>query len=341
MNILSRGPKPAAELTYDERVQQQIEQYKSVEKMHAGLSPMFSYWQEKHFAWKLRDVMGYKNFIDFYARELIQGAKDSGFGRFISFGSGDAAVEVQLAGYMIKQGFTDFELECLELSEFQKERADRNIAEAGLTGKVRCVLGDFNKWTGEKDSYSGVMAHHALHHVLDLEHLFDSIKLAMHDRGRFVTCDVMGRNGHMKWPEALEVIERLWLTLPEAKRYHHILKRIDHQYVNWDCSKQGFEGIRCQDILPLLVERFDFPVFLGFGCLVDPFTSRGFGWNFDVNDSCDTAFIDLVEHLNETLIDVGHIKPTRMFASMTKYAVENPKHYKHWTAQFSVRDPSV
>jgi len=33
----------------------------------------------------------------------------------------------------------------------------------------------------------------------------------------------------------------------------------------WDCSKQGFEGIRAQDILPLLVKKFSFRSFLGFG----------------------------------------------------------------------------
>ena len=44
----------------------------------------------------------------------------------------------------------------------------------------------------------------------------------------------------------------------------------------------SFEGIRAQDILPLLVERFTFDEFIGFGNVIDPFVDRSFGPNFDI-----------------------------------------------------------
>jgi hypothetical protein len=83
--------------------------------------------------------------------------------------------------------------------------------------------------------------------------------------------------------------------------------------VNWDCSKSGFEGIRAQDILPLLLERFDFSHFLGFGGMIDPFIDRGYGHNLRVEKPEDLAFIDFVEALNDLLLDSGAITPTMAF----------------------------
>jgi hypothetical protein len=142
----------------------------------------------------------------------------------------------------------------------------------------------------------------------------------------------------MRWPEALEVIERIWNFLPDSKKYHHILKSVDLKYRNRDCSNQGFEGIRSQDILPVLMQNFGFESFLGFGNLIDVFTSRGFGANFDAEDEHDRAFIEFIEFLNELLIDLGHIKPTRMCAVMVKGEVGSPRTYKNWTPAFCVRE---
>ena len=181
------------------------------------------------------------------------------------------------------------------------------------------------------------MCHHSLHHVLELEHLITKIRKSLHPKGYFVSIDVIGRNGHMRWPEAQEIIERIWRFLPEKKRYHHILKTMDREYINRDCSVEGFEGIRSQDILPILIENFCFEKFFAFGNLIDVFTSRGFGASYDSNDEYDKAFIDFIQYLNDLLIDLGHIKPTRMCAVMSLNCDNQTKIYKNWTPEFCVR----
>src|SRR5205085_2791623 len=72
------------------------------------------------------------------------------------------------------------------------------------------------------------------------------------------------------------VIDRIWRQLPVRFKYHHQLRRLEHEYENWDCSTEGFEGIRAQDILPLCVERFEFRRFLGWASLVEILIDRGF-----------------------------------------------------------------
>jgi hypothetical protein len=187
--------------------------------------------------------------------------------------------------------------------------------------------------------YSVVIAKDTLHHVLELEHLFDAVHEGLEQDGVFLTTDMIGRNGHMRWPEALEIIQAIWKFIPDHYKTNHQLKRVEKEYDNWDCSKTGFEGIRAQDILPLLVEKFTFRGFLGFGNLPDIFIERGFGHNLNVDNPHDTGFIDFLECLNSLLIDLGYLKPTMIYGAMTrrKQHAPPPSCYRHWTPEFCVR----
>ena len=54
------------------------------------------------------------------------------------------------------------------------------------------------------------MANHSLHHVLALEHLFAQVSATLREDGVFVVNDMIGRNGHQRWPEALDLLQRIW-----------------------------------------------------------------------------------------------------------------------------------
>jgi hypothetical protein len=86
--------------------------------------------------------------------------------------------------------------------------------------------------------------------------------------------------------------------------------------MNWDCAVEGFEGIRAQDILPLLTERFGFTFFLAFGNVISPFVDRSFGHHFDPAREWDRHFIDRVHARDQTEIEAGTITPTHMMAVM-------------------------
>ena len=149
------------------------------------------------------------------------------------------------------------------------------------------------------------------------ERLILSTRLSSQD-GHFVSCDMIGRNGHMRWPETLRYVEAIWANLPEVKKYNWQLREYHHQFLNWDCSREGFEGIRAQDILPQLLQRFSFDGFVGSGGFIDPFVDRGYGPNYDAANALDRDFIDLVATANDAMIDAAQIKPTMMFADMVK-----------------------
>jgi len=209
--------------------------------------------------------------------------------------------------------------------------------EAGVGAHVVGVEADFNTWQPAV-FYDGVLANQALHHVVALEHLFDAIRRALTPEGRFVTSDMIGRNGHQRWPEARHIVEEYWHELPLSYRYHRQLSRQEDEFQDWDCAQEGFEGIRAQDVLPLLVERFHFELFLGFGNVIDVFVDRGFGPNFDAEAAWDRDFIDRVHARDMEGLTSGELTPTHLMAIMRTAPVpDGPQVHPGLTPDVCVR----
>jgi hypothetical protein len=150
---------------------------------------------------------------------------------------------------------------------------------------------------------------------------------------------MIGRNGHMRWPEALAEVRRFWEELPPGHRYNHQLGRQEGSYLDWDCSREGFEGIRAQDILPLLIERFQFHLFIAFGNIIDPFVERFFGPNFRLDEPWDRSFVDRVHARDEELLRCGAITPTHLIAVLANDPAAAPRFSRGLTPDRCVRRP--
>jgi SAM-dependent methyltransferase len=299
---------------YQQRIAAERQNFDARVEVH-DLPPIFHYWSNRYLRPRL-EAVGVSDpdaFFTKYVAECYGRGADRR--RFVSIGAGNCDTEVRLARALINAGCNDFVIECLELNERMLERG-RQLAQAdGLADKVVPLQADFNEWQ-PVGRYDGIIAHQSLHHVVALERLFDAVGAALAPHGRFIVSDMIGRNGHQRWPEALVIVREFWRELPSAYRYNRQLKRQDDEFLDWDCSTEGFEGIRAQDILPLLVERFGFDMFLGFANVIDPFIDRGFGPNFSADSPSDREFIDRVHERDQAEIDAGSIKPTHMFAVM-------------------------
>ncbi len=226
----------------------------------------------------------------------------------------------------------------MDLNPHMLDRGKRLAQEKGVASQMQFVNEDVNSWRPLK-TYQVIMANQSLHHFLELETLFEKTHSALAPDGYFLTDDIIGRNGHMRWPEALAFVHEFWKELPERYTYNQQLKRFEPEHDNWDCSIEGFEGIRAQDILPLLIQKFQFDLFVGYGNVIDVFIDRSFGHNFNPEIDWDREFIDRVHCTDETKIEQGTIKPTHMTAAMTKQQTSRTKIHKHLTPEFCVRWP--
>lgn len=301
---------------YDLKVRQQIDQYVT-EAIH-DLPEIFHVWSHDFIRPGLLGVFGVESINGFYlnaAKEVS--AELSRPLRILSVGCGDGTVEVELAKSLRDAG-ADFRLEGADLSPVLIERFQSAVSESGLQDRVFPMVVDLNQ-VASAQKYDLIMANHSLHHIVDLEKVFDFIWDALTDEGIFATCDMIGRNGHMRWPETEAMLQAVWPLLTERQRYHHQLQRAHtDRFEDFDSSKEGFEGIRAQDILYLLLNKFHSYKFFGYGGFIEVLVDRGFGHGFDHESERDRQFVRTLAEINDMMLDGGMIKPTIMSAYFTK-----------------------
>ncbi len=283
-------------------------------------------------------VFGVSGIEQFYAKYISQYAAENPYEQvtIASIGAGNGDFEVRIATLLKNWGLRRFSFQCLDINPAMLDRGREAASSKRLIEHFEFLESDVAQWRSPQP-LAIVMAHHSLHHIQELETTFENIKSAIGHKGYFLSCDMIGRNGHMRWPEALEIVHDIWRTMPDRYKYNHQLHRFEELYENWDCSKEGFEGIRAQDVLPLLVKLFHFDAFVAFGNLPDVFVDRGFGHNLSPANEEDVAFVCRVGELNDRLIGEGKIKPTQMIAVMRREAAGSGRYYLHWTPEFCVR----
>ena len=310
--------------------------YRDVTDVHQ-LPPIFHYWSNTHLRPMLEEH-GFSNVDQFFAKYLRESAqkREADSAAFLSIGAGNCDTEVRVAKLLRNAGMVRFTIECLDLNADMLERGRELSQREGIAGHILTTEGDFNHWSAARE-YDGVIANQSLHHVVNLEGLLSEVKRCLARGGYFIVDDMIGRNGHQRWPEALAAVRRFWRELPRDYRYNRQLSRYERVYRNWDCSTEGFEGVRAQDILPLLIDRFDFCLFIGFANVVDVFIDRSFGHNFNADADWDRSFIDRVHAFDEAALRNGELTPTHMMGVMTAEPCGQHAHSRGLSPERSVR----
>lgn len=300
--------------------------------------PIHKYWMNtfilpmlKKYQYDSIDDYVYKNFLR--VSRLLKGKKI----RCVSLGTGNCDFEIKLALKLKKEGINNFVIECIDFNKEMFKRAGIEAEKNNLKNNLIFTEADLNNWK-PKDSYDVVLAFMSLHHIVKLENLFAEIKKSLDAKnGRFIICDVIGRNGHMRWPEALKIVNEYWRNLPKNYRFNRMLNSYQKEYLNYDCSKSGFEGIRAQEILPLLLKNFSFESFFAFANIVECFVDRSIGGNFDPTKKWDRDFIKKLHMRDMKEMKIGNLKPTHMLAVVANRKVDILEYQDPITPSFSVR----
>lgn len=303
----------------------------------AELPPIFHYWSHNYLLPKLVSV-GCSSSQDLFAQKIAKRAiEKNGHVRCLSLASGRSDLEIDITKRVLATGENRFTMVCTDLNSALLRIGKRASKEAQVAEHFEFRAIDINSELRSETSFDIVIANQCLHHFIQLEDIFDTVYKLLHPEGEFLVTDVIGRNGHQLWPEALEKFEVFWHELPAKYRYDHTQRVTRNEYVNYNHANVGFEGIRAQDILKLLNERFSFSEFVPFGCITMPFVERRFGWNFDPSEGYDVDFIDRVAKKDDELIAQGILKPTQLIGVLGKGEREL-KSYAGLTPGSCVRD---
>lgn len=332
-------PPQQAVVTHADRIKAEQLHFSGCQDQYQ-LPEIFTWWSNKYVRPKF-ERLGLSSpdamFCRYFEQAYVADRFDTRY--FLSLGTGNCATEVMLAKHLVDKGFVDFQIECVDLNSTLLAEGVASARERGVGDHIVVTEADANKWTPTK-VYTGILANQSLHHIENLEGVLAGIELSLAPTGTFITSDMIGRNGHMRWPEALSIVHEFWRELPPEYTYNHLLKRNEPLYENWDCSLEGFEGIRAQDILPLLIKHFEFDFFIPFSNVIDPFLDRTFGPNFSPKRKWDADFIDRVHARDEAELARGSIKPTHIVAAMCNVRPGRFAPDGGLTPRFSIRWPN-
>lgn len=323
------------------RLEQQERYFSEATDIHGDLPAAYRHWSRHFVQPHLKELFGIEDAIGFYAdciKDHISRIKLKASLRIASIGCGEAKTEIDLCKKLIGMGLKNVTFIGVDIATGAIQRAQKAAQREGLDDHFSFSVMDFNEFF-KKTSFDVVIAHQVLHHVVELEALFDDIRASIGDSGIFMSVDMIGRNGHMLWPEALAIFDRFWQTLPRNYKFNHNFGRYEDTFSNWDHSKEGNEGIRAQDILDNLSQRFAFERFFSVGPLAPTLFGRQFGANFDPENPKDRELIDVIGRVDHDLMDMGYLKPVLMYAMMSCRQDVSPLFYRHWSADFCRRRP--
>ena len=172
-------------------------------------------------------------------------------------------------------------------------------------------VADLNKVILKPKSYDMVSANNFLHHIVDLEHLFEQIWKSLKPNGYLYIQDFVGET-QFQWQEKrLKITTDLLNILPDKFKKDNVkgdlIKMPKRPNPGRLCSP--FEAIRSGDIIPVLKKWFDVDKDVSLGSIryhVLPLTVME---NYVENEDTKTVF-EVLRYVDKLLVDEGVLPPT-------------------------------
>src|SRR5262249_7034634 len=152
------------------------------------------YWASKYLSPRLRQMFGTDNIEELFAGEVERVChRNARQWSILSLGSGECSSEIDVAKRLLKRG-ADFVMVCTDLSPEMLAVGRQNAAQSGVGRILSSVEADINR-EFPKGNWDVIIANHCLHHFVELEYIFDSIRDQIGGSGALITSHMIGRNG--------------------------------------------------------------------------------------------------------------------------------------------------
>lgn len=294
---------------YNERTKREIEVYQNDIDVH-DLPSSAHYINNNFLLNEIRKNTSLSRFDELFYSTVELCESKYNVVKVLCIGSGNCDIEVNYAFNTP----ADVQFTCMDINPAMLDRGKRNAASLKIDfSRIKFLVEDVNTCCLPKDEYNIVFISQALHHFVELEHIFEEIKKTLVSDGYFIVNDIIGRNGHLIYENTFLLLNKLWQQLPYEFKLHNRQQQYFKNRIQWDCSTESFEGIRAEDILPLLCKNFNFQVFVPFYTIIQYFIDRDFGGNFDPDKSYDRAILEYVYNLDIYCLKNKLLAPTQMW----------------------------
>jgi SAM-dependent methyltransferase len=161
--------------------------------------------------------------------------------------------------------------------------------------------------------YDAIFANDVLHHITNLEGLYERIRESLHPSGKFIFNEYIGPNRFQYSDHRLDIVNRYLRMLPDRLRYNRYLgstmtkrDRPDAAHV---AREDPTEAVRSEEVVPLARRYFRVDAEYPYGgSLLNPLLSEII-LNFDENDPEDTRLLQVLCDAEDRLIRSGQLEP--------------------------------
>jgi SAM-dependent methyltransferase len=195
-------------------------------------------------------------------------------------------------------------IEVMDIAGGLLKKQNKIAQEKGLNG-IEYIRQDLNKVLLEKNAYDLIWAVGTVHHIENLELLFNQINNALKDKGIFFMREYIGPNRLQFTDLQLFIVNEILSILPEKYKrdpYGAVKSIMVSPDINFLKTVDPSESIRSKDIMPVMKEKLEI-VKLSYtgGTILQPLLG-GIASNFEGDENADTI-LKLLILLEKILIE--------------------------------------
>lgn len=214
--------------------------YRGVDRNHWGSSPILGRLVSKRLTGESE-----KDWLKYIIEKYLEEPQEI---NVLVLGCGTGSLERQLS-QQVKCNIID----AIDISEESLAEAKRMAAAEGCKG-INYIAANLNEVQLDKHKYNLIFAQECIHHLYNLEHIYQEIDRALAPGGLFIQAEYVGPNHFQLTKEQVDHINGLLNELePKYKRYQH------YERIPLECMMKNdpSEAIRAEEILPLTDEYFE------------------------------------------------------------------------------------
>jgi len=223
-----------------------------------------------------RHFAGFKADFVKYILDFVENNQE--ITRILSLGVGTGEWELDL----LSKARGKIKLDAVDINDKLLQKGIKYAKENNLDFNV--IIQDINVIELSSSKYDFVIGRSALHHFLELEHIFSEINKALKNNGELLVLgETIGRNRLRLFPETEKITQKIFDVLPAKFRFNNYTKETDVKVATRKKIRDSFECIRSEDILSLLLRYFKPIDYVTKDAFISLLLDFRYGPNYDLN----------------------------------------------------------
>ena len=216
----------------------------------------------------------------------------------------------------IERGMSQYDFcvrhDAADISEGAIEVA-RSLAHSSGLEHIRYQTGDLNHIDLPVDAYDVVLGISAIHHVTELEALFESVHATLKPEGCFYLDEFVGASQY-QWPQQqLDAINEFLPRIPQRLRVsqsdgHSIRDEVTRPTIEEMQASDPSEAIRSAEIIAVLKKYFSDVTVRGYGGAILQMLLADIAANFVDSDTEATEWLERLFKYEDELLASGEIQ---------------------------------